>query len=99
MRLDVGVGLGVLLLEAEAVVSRHRLLGGCLAMRAGPAVDFVTIGSLGIVVLNVVLLANPIFEALQVASDAATLATPHCARGRTLEQADDTFSPLIDLLL
>lgn len=99
VRLGVGVGLGVLLLEAEAVVGRHRLLGGCLAVRAGPAVDFVAIGRLGIVVLDVVLLADPIFEALQVASDAATLATPHCARRRALEQADDAFSPLIDLLL
>jgi len=97
--LDEGVGLGVLLFEAEAVVGRHRLLRGRLAVRTRPAVHLLAVGRLWIVVLDVVLLADPVFQAFEMTSDAATLAAPHCAGGRTLQQADDAFSPLIDLLL
>lgn len=97
--LDEGVGLGVLLFETEAVVGRHRLLRGRLAVRTRPAVHLLAVRRLRVVVLDVVLLADPVFEALEMASDAATLATPYCAGRRAFQQADDAFSPLIDLFL
>lgn len=84
VRFDVHVWFRIFNFPTKAVIVRHGLLVRILAMWASPGEYPTFVHVLRVKLLQIVLLANPILDAFEMASDSTFLAIPDSGCGRAL---------------